>query len=220
MRWRDWLVLCLKNSGSPSHGRVLVRGKLKPMSAVLTPNPEALAPNVAPARLGRVVSGLDGNAGWAMAWTLKRNCALAPSQVLQSYGFVCAVSLLVAGGFWWQGVTMVLPFALLELVALAVALMVYARHAGDRDHIVLSRQSLVVERRCGAQVERIEFLPDWVRVAPLADDQSLIELSGQGRRIVVGRLVRPELRRQLARELRQALHQSRWPDATLVAARV
>ena len=52
------------------------------------------------------------------------------------------------------------------------------------------------------------FAPAFVRVEPRSGDRSLIELSGQGRRITVGRYVRPELRRQLADELRWALR--RW----------
>jgi uncharacterized membrane protein len=47
-------------------------------------------------------------------------------------------------------------------------------------------------------------------VEPEHGDGSLIELSGQGQRIVVGRFVRPELRRQLADELRWALRRGRW----------
>ena len=45
-------------------------------------------------------------------------------------------------------------------------------------------------------------------VEPQHGDRSLIELSGQGRSISVGRFVRPELRRELADELRWALR--RW----------
>jgi uncharacterized membrane protein len=44
-----------------------------------------------------------------------------------------------------------------------------------------------------------------VRVEPSADDRSLIELSGKGRRVSVGRYLRPELRPVLAREIRSAL---------------
>jgi len=44
-----------------------------------------------------------------------------------------------------------------------------------------------------------------VRVEPKSGDQSLIELSGQGQTIEVGRFVRPELRHVLAREIRKAL---------------
>jgi uncharacterized membrane protein len=47
-----------------------------------------------------------------------------------------------------------------------------------------------------------------VRVEPVADDRSLIELSGQGRSVNVGRFVRPELRPQLAQEIRRALREA------------
>lgn len=190
------------------------------MPAVIASQPLTQRPLSDAWRFGCVVTEDDVAAGtrWSMEWTLKRHCAMAPRDVLSWYGVVCALSLLVAGGFWSQGVTMVLPFASLELLALGAALLLYARHAGDRDRIVLQRHRLVVERSCGATLERVEFLPEWVRVEPLAGDQSLIELSGQGRCITVGRLVRPELRRQLAQELRLALRRARWPEAAANAA--
>ena len=50
--------------------------------------------------------------------------------------------------------------------------------------------------------------PTWVRVEPADRDGSLIELSGEGRHIAVGRFVRPELRPALADELRAALRRS------------
>jgi uncharacterized membrane protein len=42
-------------------------------------------------------------------------------------------------------------------------------------------------------------------VEPMYGEGSLLELSGQGQRIRVGRYLRPELRGALARELRLAL---------------
>jgi uncharacterized membrane protein len=45
-------------------------------------------------------------------------------------------------------------------------------------------------------------------VEPAVDDRSLIEVSGQGRRVIVGRYLRPELRPQLAREIRKALREA------------
>jgi len=44
-----------------------------------------------------------------------------------------------------------------------------------------------------------------VRVEPVHGEGSLVEITGQGRRIRVGRYLRPELRMALARELRQAV---------------
>jgi uncharacterized membrane protein len=47
-----------------------------------------------------------------------------------------------------------------------------------------------------------------VRVEPSAGEGSLVELSGEGRSVRVGRHLRPEWRDELAQELRRALRQS------------
>ena len=104
-----------------------------------------------------------------------------------------------------QGATLVLPFAFLEMLMLAVAFFVYARHATDGELIVLEDGRLLVELECGGKLERAEFLGNWVRVEPGACDKSLIELTGQGKTVRIGRFVRPELRPALAREIRLAL---------------
>jgi uncharacterized membrane protein len=118
---------------------------------------------------------------------------------------LCATSLAVAAFLWWQGARMVMPFAWLELGAVGIAMLAYSRHAADRERIALHANRLTVEHACGSKLERVEFQPQWVRVEPETRDGSLVELSGQGRKISVGRFVRPELRRQLADELRWAL---------------
>ena len=61
--------------------------------------------------------------------------------------------------------------------------------------------------RTRATCERAEFDRDWVRVEPGASDRSLVELSAQGRRVNVGRYLRPELRPVLAQEIRRALRE-------------
>lgn len=45
------------------------------------------------------------------------------------------VSLGIATFFWFQGTTLVMPFAWLELVVVGSAFMVYARHARDGEKI-------------------------------------------------------------------------------------
>jgi uncharacterized membrane protein len=145
---------------------------------------------------------------WSMQWLLKKNCSIAPRQLFGAYVFLCFLSLGIAGGFWLKGATLVLPFAGAELLALAVAMLIHTRHATDGEDIRLGGQALTVVCTHGGRVERVEFEPAWVRVEPEHGDRSLIELSGQGRRVAVGRFVRPELRRQLAEEFRWALR--RW----------
>ncbi len=141
----------------------------------------------------------------ALQWSIRRNCSLTPAQLLRFYLGMSAVSLGIASLFWFMGAHLVMPFAWLELMLLGGALLVYARHASDGEKITLRGSVLVVEREHGGQTERTEFAREWVRVEPSSGDGSLIEVSGQGRRVVVGRHLRPQLRPALARELRLAL---------------
>jgi uncharacterized membrane protein len=157
-------------------------------------------------RFGHESSGAAGE--WSVEWKLKRNCSMAPRQLLVWYSSLCALSLAVASYFWWLGARLVMPFAWLEMLALGAAMLMYARHAADNESIALHGDRLTIEHASGNRVERVEFQPWWVRVEPQDSDGSLIELSGQGHRVAVGRYVRPELRRQLADELRMALRRS------------
>lgn len=140
-----------------------------------------------------------------MRWVLRRNCSLAPRQVLTAYLLLCAVSLVIAAGFAWAGATPVLWFAGLELAIVGIALLVYARHAADHETITLKNSIVAIEHHCGNRVERAELRADWLRVEPLAAQGSLLELTAAGRRVLVGRYLRPEWRAVLARELRAAL---------------
>jgi uncharacterized membrane protein len=143
--------------------------------------------------------------GPAIQWQLRRNCSVTPAQLGWLYLSLCVVSLGIGVFFWVQGATLVLAFAGLEITVVGLAFLAYARHATDGEWISLQGTSLVVEKESAGRRERAEFSRQWVRVEPKSGDHSLIELSGQGRSIEVGRFVRPELRQVLAREIRRAL---------------
>jgi len=183
------------------------------MSATSTPIDFLPADQPRPWQFARETADASGR--WQIEWHLKRNCSLAPGQMLGFFGLLCFVSLSVALYFWFQGARMVMSFAWLELIAVGVAMLLYARHATDREVIALQRDTLTVEHACGRHIERVEFQREWVRVEPRSGNGSLIELSGQGQRISVGRFIRPELRRKLADELRLAL---RRPQAVVDTA--
>lgn len=179
------------------------------MSATTSPPSIALPATSRALRFGAESGGGEP----AVQWLLKRNCSTTPHQMMGFYASLCIVSLLIGTFFWLQGATLVMPFAWLEIVAIGAALLVYSRHATDRECIRLSRGRLTVEHVSGRRVERAEFSPAWIRIEPQHGGRSLIELSGQGQQIAVGRFVRPELRRQLAEELRWALRRSQAPPA-------
>ncbi len=130
---------------------------------------------------------------------------MSPAQVIAFYLSLCAWSLAIAGACWWRGATLVLPFAGIEIVAVGIALCIYARHATDREHLTLEPGRLTIECTIGMRTDQAAFAPGWVRIEPEHGDRSLIEVSGQGQRISIGRFVRPEQRRAFADELRTAL---------------
>ena len=144
-----------------------------------------------------------------MRWHMKRNCSFTPRQLLHVYLSLCAVGLGIGGLFWIQGAPFILPFAGAELLAVGAAIVIYARHAADNESLVLRPGRFSVACTLGRRTELADFAaPTWVRVEPADRDGSLIELSGEGRHIAVGRFVRPELRPALADELRAALRRS------------
>lgn len=138
-------------------------------------------------------------------WFLRRNCSVTPRQLALLYLSLCVFSLTIGGLLWFNGATLVLPFAWVELGLVGLAFLVYARHASDGETIRLAGERLVIEQEDGGKTRRCEFRRQWVKVEPGRADNSLIALSGQGRTVHVGRFVRPELRPALARELRMAL---------------
>lgn len=137
-------------------------------------------------------------------WTLQRNCSVTPAQLGLCFLLLGTVSLSVGLFFWFHGAILVLPFAALELTALAVAFVIHARHAADRECISVRGGRLVVEVEKAGRVERCEFVREWVRIAPHGH-HGLVEVMGGGRSVHVGRFLRADLRPLLARELRQAV---------------
>jgi uncharacterized membrane protein len=142
-----------------------------------------------------------------LQWLLRRHGSITPQQLGGVFLSLCALSFLVAGYFLWYGAPYVAAFAGVELVAVGVAMLIYARHAGDRETITLVGRTLLVEQCVGNRVERADLAADWLAVEPAAGQGSLVQLSGRGRTVQVGRLLRPELRGAFAQELRQALRQ-------------
>lgn len=161
------------------------------------------------------MSGLPG-APHALQWLLGRNCSITPRQLAAVYLFLCSVSALIAAFFFIHGATLVPMFTGLELAVVGLALLSFARHAADREVLTLVGRSLQVEQCFGHQVARTDFAADWLRVEPAAGQGSLVQLSGRGQSVRVGRFLRPELRGAFALELRQALR--RVPVAAAQAA--
>ena len=146
-------------------------------------------------------------------WELRRNCALTPRQCAACFAAVGVVSIGIAGAFALQGAWPVVPFACIELAALAVAFFAYGRHAGDYERIEWHRQRgrVRVERADGARLSVHELEAPWVRVEFGGADDGLIRLVSGRHEERVGRFVSSDRRAGLAKEMRRSLQQ--WAGA-------
>jgi uncharacterized membrane protein len=138
-------------------------------------------------------------------WVLKRNCSMSPRQVGIAYGALCLLTFAVAAPFALGGLWIVPAFALLETTGLVAALLHYARHATDQEHIALSDNCLLVERIEAGRLAQVRLDPHWTRIAPPTRGHKLVTLESRGVKVDVGAFVSEDKRQQLARELRREL---------------
>jgi uncharacterized membrane protein len=138
-------------------------------------------------------------------WHLKRNCSLTPRQLAKAYLLLCCGSFGIAVAFTMQGLWIVFAFAVVEMAAVGAALLHYARHALDREHIALTDRCLLVERVLGQRTEQVRLDPHWTRITVPESRRDLIELESKGTRVEVGAFVTDEQRQRIARELRREL---------------
>jgi uncharacterized membrane protein len=178
------------------------------MSTVTVPAPWSAPAGAVPDWHFAKLVPRPGHAVPALQWVLRRGSAITPRQLVGVYLSLCLVSLLIALGLWWQGAPEVLGFVGVELILVGVALRFYARHAADRETVTLAERAVQVEQQFGPQVERASFRAEWLSIEPAQAQGSLVELAGEGRRMLIGRFVRPEQRAALAQEMRRALRRA------------
>jgi uncharacterized membrane protein len=145
----------------------------------------------------------------AKDWLLRRNCSATPRQFVAFYLAIAVVSLGVSMTLALTGAWMVLIFSVLEVIAVGVAFVIYARHAVDYERIQLQPHRMVIETRSAQQVTQYELNPRWVRVEAGQTVSSKwgrkpepITLHVSGKKIEIGQYLALERRAQFAAELR------------------
>lgn len=138
-------------------------------------------------------------------WLSRRNCALTPAQLAACFGALAIASLAVAGAWAAAGAWVVVPFACIEIGALAVAFVAYGRHAVDFERVVVDADRVRVESTHGPRTRRWEGDRGRVRVEYGGGRRELVRLVARDEAIEVGRFVLEQDRAGLAKELRVAL---------------
>jgi uncharacterized membrane protein len=139
-------------------------------------------------------------------FTVKRNCSISPQDLLLVLAFAMCTSLGIAAGFAYFGAWPVLPFAGVEMLALAAAFYLNGRHAADYERIALTEGKLLVEADEAGRLEHHELNPQWLRLAERRRGGNLrLVLCSRGSEIEIGRHLDTERRASLAAQLRRSL---------------
>lgn len=134
------------------------------------------------------------------------NCSLSPRGRVAVVALIASFSLLVAIGFSLIGAWLVLPFAGLELLALAYAFYHIHCHAEDYESITIAGDHLAVEKRDYKNVSQIVFNRYWARVTlrELPSGEQCLLLRSHGKEVEFGRRFMDNQQRiALARQLKQ-----------------
>lgn len=131
---------------------------------------------------------------------------MSPSGLLRQLALMTAVCLLIGIAFACFGAWLILPFAGLEMAALAAAFYRNGRHAGDFERIALSNGRLLLEVREADSTRRRELDRAGARLAEYESGlQYRLVLLAREEEIEIGRHLDAERRRALAAALRTEL---------------
>ena len=142
----------------------------------------------------------DGNAGFSLI--LKRNCSISPIRLAGVFVALAALVLTIGVAFALAGAWLVLPFAGLEVLALGVAYLAYARRAADYERIELEAGRLTVEVAEAQSRSRYEMEARRARVCLEAER---VVLRGAREQLELGRYLDADTRARFAAELQKRL---------------
>lgn len=145
----------------------------------------------------------------AVEFVVRRNCSLSPGALMGVFGSMVGLAFIFGAAFAAMGAWMVLPFAGVELLALAAAFLVYGVHATDGERVRLAGELVTVEVTEGRRVCTYEFARHAVRLVREAGSglpgREKLFLVCRGSRLEVGRHLGAVRRVRFEKDLRAAL---------------
>lgn len=154
---------------------------------------------------------------------IQPNASLTPRWAAAFLASMCTVSFGIAGVFAWLGYWMVLPFAGLEMLALAAGLWWSVRDNAYREVVSVTEDRVRVEAGWGRPARRWEFRRAWLQVRLQAgvdrNRPTRLLITSSGRGCELGRCLTDEEREEVAERLRRWVRPGRRPGLNRNAIR-
>lgn len=146
---------------------------------------------------------------------IRPNCSLSWQRTVAVYCGICLVSLTIALGFSLLGFWLILPFAGLELIALAGGFYVCALRSSTREVISIQGETIAVQKGRSTPQESTRFPRAWARVELTGPAQrgypTRLLICSHGRSVEIGHCLNDSERSRLAEQLRRWLAPQTWP---------
>lgn len=134
----------------------------------------------------------------------RRHCSSLDWRVLLLvFGSLALFSASVAVVFAVAGAWLIIPFAGVEIAALAAAAWALRRRAEDFERLAVDGDRILLEIRERGLSRRFEFNRCWARL--ITGEQGAVSLRSHGHEVAIGRFCGEESRQELVRELRTRL---------------
>ena len=157
-----------------------------------------------------MISTLDHLGEKHTGYMLGPNQSMTWRGLMTIYGVIVFFSMTIAIAFYSVGLTLILPFSGVELLALGVALYITAWRGGHREVIIIEDDKIIVETGRKTPEQRLEFQRHWARVILERSWNhwypSRLLIRSHGRQTEIGRFLNEQERQGLAKELQSALH--------------
>lgn len=142
-------------------------------------------------------------------FVIKPNQAMSWRALMLVYLGIAAITFFIGLSFYFNGLTLVLPFSGLEVLALGAALYVSAWRGGEQEVIRIDANRVVVEKGRQAPESSHVFHRIWVKVVLERSWNcwypSRLLLRSHGRQVEVGQFLNEQERQGFAQLLRAAL---------------
>ena len=153
----------------------------------------------------------ESDTGQDLRIVVRPNRALTLRGMMLLFAGLTTVVLIIGIGFTLAGAWPVLPFAGLEMAAVATVLYRLFRHADDHDVIIIEGDRVTVIRRRGKQEWREEFQRYWTQITLERRRSwypSRLRVGSHGRFVVIAADVNEKERESLSVTLKNALRQA------------
>ena len=145
-------------------------------------------------------------------FVVQPNHSISWSDTVLIYIGILAVSVIVAGGFALLGLWMVLPFAGLEMMLVAVVLYRCALRARFYEIIAIDNDRIKIERNCNRPGQPISFQRYWARVQLVPpsrrNEASRLLVSSHGKSVEIGTWLNETEKKELADDLSRLINQN------------